>query len=61
MQEKDNITQIINTFLCREEPQTNKYKPGGTSNKSQKQVKVPETSTKPKGVSTSGKVQVGQE
>jgi len=28
MQEKDNITQIINTFLDREEAQKNKYKPG---------------------------------
>ena len=60
MQEIEYITQIIDTFLCREEPQTNKYKPGRTSNKSQKQVKVPETSRKPKEVSTSGKVQVGQ-
>ena len=28
MQEKDNITQIIDTFLDREEAQKNKYKPG---------------------------------
>ena len=47
MQEKDNITQTINTFLDREEVQKNKYKPGRTNNKSQKQVKVPESSRKP--------------
>ena len=60
MQEKNNITQLINIFLCREEPQTNKYKPGRTSNKSQKQVKVSEASRKPKALSKCGKVQVGQ-
>ena len=36
MQEKDNITQRINTFLDREEVQKNKYKPG------EEQVKVQE-------------------
>ena len=60
MQEIEYITQLINTFLCREEPQTNKYKPG-RSNKSQKQVKVSEASRKPKALSKCGKVQVGQD
>ena len=38
MQEKDNITQTINTFQDREEVQKNKYKPG------EEQVKVLEAS-----------------
>ena len=38
MQEKDNITQTINTFLDKEEIQKNKYKPR------EEQVKVPEAS-----------------
>ena len=40
MQEKDNITQRINTFLDREEVQKNKYKPR------EEQVKDPETKSK---------------
>ena len=40
MQEKDNITKRINTFLDREEVRKNKYKPG------EEQVKVPETKSK---------------
>ena len=42
MQEKDNITQTINTFLDREEVQKNKYKPR------EEQVKVPEASQRVK-------------
>ena len=40
MQEKDNITQRINTFLDREEVRKNKYKPR------EEQVKDPETKSK---------------
>ena len=40
MQEKNNITQRINTFLDREKVRKNKYKPG------EEQVKVPETKSK---------------
>ena len=60
MQEKNNITQRINTFLDREEVRKNKYKPRRTSKRPRDQVKEPEASRKPKGVSISGKVQVGQ-
>ena len=52
MQEKDNITQIINTFLGREESQKNKYKPNGTSQR-------PRNQSTTHNIAQSGKVQVG--
>ena len=53
MQEKDNITQRINTFLDREEVQKNKYKPSGTSQRPRSQPSAHSSDQE-------GKVQVGQ-
>ena len=59
MQEKDNITQRINTFLDREEVRKNKYKPRRTSKRPRDQVKEPEANRKPTACVQVGKVQVG--
>ena len=59
MQEKDNITQRISTFLDREEVRKNKYKPKRTSKRPRDQVKVPDASRKPTTCVQVGKVQVG--
>ena len=53
MQEKDNITQRINTFLDREEVQKNKYKPRRTSQRPRSQQSAHSSDQE-------GKVQVGQ-
>ena len=53
VQEKNNITQWIHTFLDREEVQKNKYKPKRTSQRPKSQLSAHSSDQE-------GKVQVGQ-